>query len=73
MKKHDKLPNFMDGIFDDLLDKYSEPQSIELRHIIEESSKKSHKLADLSLHWLIRNIHLNFVVWETQIFNVQLL
>lgn len=50
MEKHDELSNFMNGVLNDLLNKHSEPKSIELRHIIEESSKKTHKLADLSLH-----------------------
>ncbi len=73
VKEHYELAKFVDRVLDRLVDDHSEPQSIELRHIIEESSKKAHELADLSLHRLIRYIHLDFIIGETQVFDVKFL
>jgi len=45
MEKHNQALELVDGVLDDLLDKDSEPEGIELRGIVAKCSQEAHELA----------------------------
>ncbi len=73
MEKPDKLSNLMNRVLYNMLNKHSKPQSIELRHVVEESGEKPHELAHFRLHWRVWNILFKFVEWQTQVLDEDLL
>jgi len=50
VETHNQLANPMDGVFYNPLNEDSEPETIELRHVIKECCEKAHELAYLCLY-----------------------
>ena len=63
----------MDRIFNDHFDEYSEPECIELTHIVEQGGQETHKLANFGLIRLLFELAFYLIIGQTEILDVELL
>lgn len=73
MKEAYCLLKFVYWVLNNHLDEYSEPECIELRHVVKESCQKAHELADFCLWWFFQHSTVNLVIWQAEILNIELL
>ncbi len=73
MKEAYGLLKLMNGVFDDHLDEYSEPERVKLRHIVKEGCDEAHELADAGLTRSMGRRRVYLKIGQAKVADVELL
>lgn len=73
MEKAYQLLQFMNGVFDDLLDDNGQLEGVELGHVVGEAGDHAQCLAHQSFRAFLHRLYSDLVVWLRQVSYVQFL